>query len=329
MNERTSPGPVGAFWQLARPRTCLVGVLAYVFGFEITAGDWALRPALGILVALMVPAIANLHNTYTDVEEDRANLPGRATLVDVAQVRRLRWAVFGGLFAVVAIAGYSGLPQLIIALVGSLLLLAYSAPPIRAKARPVLGLFVFSLVVAVPFFAGATVSNGWLEWRSPWTLLTLGWLLFMVLFFMAKGLVKNVPDFHGDLAAGLRTSATVLGSPERAARVAVAGTWLVYLLLPVTVLSTGSPSSIFLLTPWIVVACWHVSRLLADRDVARLNQVLKWDMVVSVVTLAALAVSPRASVPAIVVVCGSLVVLAVADLIGKDSRAPQHLSTAQ
>ena len=125
MNERTSPGPVAAFWQLARPRTCLVGVLAYVFGFEITAGDWALRPALGILVALMVPAIANLHNTYTDVEEDRANLPGRAALVDVAQVRRLRWAVFGGLFAVVAIAGYSGLPQLIIALVGSLLLLAY------------------------------------------------------------------------------------------------------------------------------------------------------------------------------------------------------------
>jgi flagellar biogenesis protein FliO len=127
----------------------------------------------------------------------------------------------------------------------------------------------------------------------------------------------------------LRTSATVLGTPERAARVAVVGTWFVYLLLPVIVFVTGSPSSIFLLTPWIVVACWHVSRLLADRDVPRLNQVLKWDMVVSVVTLAALAVSARASVPAIVVVCGSLVVLAVADLVGADSRAPQHLRTAQ
>jgi 4-hydroxybenzoate polyprenyltransferase len=240
----------------------------------------------------------------------------------------LRVAVWAGLFVVVAIAGYSGLPQLIIALIGSLLLLAYSAPPIRAKARPVLGLFVFSLVVAVPFFAGATVSNGWLEWRSPWTLLTLGWLCFMVLFFMAKGLVKNVPDFHGDLAAGLRTSATVLGSPERAARVAVLGTWFVYLLLPLTVFLTGSPSSIFLLAPWIVVACWHVCRLLADGDVPRLNQVLKWDMVVSVVTLAALAVSPRASIPAIVVVSGSLVILAVADLVGADSRSPEHLRNA-
>jgi 4-hydroxybenzoate polyprenyltransferase len=145
---------------------------------------------------------------------------------------------------------------------------------------------------------------------------------------MAKGLVKNVPDFHGDLAAGLRTSATVLGSPERAARVAVLGTWFVYLLLPLTVFLTGSPSSIFLLAPWIVVACWHVCRLLADGDVPRLNQVLKWDMVVSVVTLAALAVSPRASIPAIVVVSGSLVILAVADLVGADSRSPEHLRNA-
>ncbi len=38
---------------------------------------------------------------------------------------------------------------------------------------------------------------------------------FLTLWFMAKGTFKNVPDYDGDLAAGVRTSATECREPPR------------------------------------------------------------------------------------------------------------------
>lgn len=317
-----------SFWQLSRPRTCLVSVLAFVFGMEVTGGEWGPRSATGIAVTLLVPVVANLHNAYTDVAEDEANLPGRAALVRAAGLGRLKTAVWTGLALIVLAGTYMGVSQLILAVTGSPLLIAYSAPPIRAKGRPVLGLVIFSLVIAFPFAAGAIVTNTWWEWRTPWTVTTMGWLACFVVFFIAKGLVKNVPDFHGDAEAGLRTSATVMGTPRRAARIAVLGTWIAYALLPITVHLTESSVTMNLILPWAVVAAWHVTRLLKSDSPAFLNGVLKWDMVVTVVTLSILALTPRMSVIAVVTVAGCALVLIAADLIGRDSRAPEHLNAA-
>ncbi|MDO4253587.1 MAG: UbiA family prenyltransferase [Kocuria sp.] len=318
-----------AFWQLARPRTCLVSILAFTFGMEITGEAWGLRPGVGIAVTLLVPIVANLHNAYTDVAEDEANLPGRAALVRTAGLRRLRVAVRTGIGLIVVAGAYMGVSQLILAVSGSLLLIAYSAPPVRAKARPVLGLVIFSLVVAFPFIAGAIVTHSWWEWRTPWTVTTMGWFACLVIFFVAKGLVKNVPDFHGDTAAGLRTSATVMGTPRRAAQVAIIGTWIAYWLLPVAVYLTDAPRLMYLIVPWAVVAVWHVTRLVKSDLPSYLNGVLKWDMVVSVVTLSILALTPRTSPVAIATVSGCVLILVAADLIGRDSRAPEHLNQAE
>lgn len=319
-------GALEAYWQLSRPRTCLVSVLAYVFGMEVTNGVWSTRPAIGIAVTILVPAIANLHNAFTDVVEDEENLPGRARLVRAAKPERLRATVILGLFIIVSAGSYMGLSQLIFAATGSLLLIAYSAPPIRAKARPILGLLVFSLVIAFPFLAGTSVTDSWLEWRNPWTFSTVCWLVCLIVFFVAKGLVKNVPDFHGDKSAGLRTSATVMNSPVQAALLAVGGTWFAYALIPVTIFVTDSPVRMYLVVPWIMVACWHVTRLLRSESPAYLNTVLKWDMVVTVVTLSLLAVTPRVSMVAWAAVGGCALILLAADIIRRDSRAPIHLS---
>ena len=45
-------------------------------------------------------------------------------------------------------------------------------------------------------------AAAWQSWRY------LAMWFFLTLWFMAKGTFKNVPDYDGDLAAGIRTSAT-------------------------------------------------------------------------------------------------------------------------
>jgi 4-hydroxybenzoate polyprenyltransferase len=303
-----------------------VSILAYVFGVEVTGGVWDARSALGLLVTIIVPAVANLHNSYTDLAEDAENLPGRLGLVERAGLRPLMFSVRGGLAVVLVSCAYMGAVQLLIAVIGAGLLLSYSAPPIRAKARPIAGLVVFSMVVSVPFLMGATVAAEWGQTRSPLATGPLVWLVFMSLLFLAKGMVKNVPDYHGDLAAGIRNSSTVCGSIGSAARWAIWGTWAVYACLPVAVWLSGARPAMYLAAAWGLFALWHVARLARTDDPAFLNTVMKWDMSVTTVTLSLLAITARGSVTAIAVVVACFAVHVAAELTHKDSREPEHLA---
>lgn len=321
-------GVGNALWQLARPRTCLVGVLAFVFGVEITSGPWGWGTVAGAVAMFLVPVVANLHNSYTDLAEDARNLPGRLRLVDSVGVDRLRITVYGGLVLIVVLCALMGWVPLLIALAGAALLVSYSAPPLRAKARPIAGLIVFSMVVSVPFLVGVVVVDDWWRARSPLNGVTAVWFAFVTALFLAKGCVKNVPDYQGDRAVGLRTSASVMPGIRSAAVVAVVVTWAVYLSYPLAVAGTGASARLYLACPWGVVALWHVTRLLRSEDPSVLNGVLKWDMCVSVVLLAHLAVLPRLSAPAVTVAVACLALLVFSDLIGADSRASGHLPGA-
>ena len=315
----------GALWQLARPRTCLVGVLAYTFGVEITGGSWTATTVLGLFAMFLVPVVANLHNSYTDLAEDARNLPGRLRLVEAAGVRRIRLIVYVGLGVIVCICATMGWAPLLVGVIGALLLVSYSAPPVRAKARPVAGLIVFSMVVSVPFLIGSIVSVDWWAPRSPFNGIVAVWWVFVSCLFLAKGCVKNVPDYVGDSEAGIRTSATIMSGSRAAAVVAVAATWLVYLLFPLLVWATHAPQRLYLAVPWMLLAMWHVTRLLRGEDPSFLNSVLKWDMCITVVFLAHLAVLPRLSLPALGATLACLSVLLLTDLVGADSRSQKHL----
>lgn len=312
-------------WQLSRPRTCLVGILAYTFGMEIAGGDWAPATVVGAVSMLLMPAIANLHNSYTDLAEDAKNLPGRVALVAAVGVGRLRRIVFLGLIVVVVGCAALGSAGLFVGLAGAGFLLSYSTPPFRAKARPVLGLLVFSMVVSVPFVLGVLTRTG--EGGSDPELLRAAsiWGGFLTLLFLAKGLVKNVPDYEGDLAAGVRTSASVMPSIAAAAHTAVVVTWLVYVAYPAVVFLTGAKPTLYIAAIWIPIAAWHVHRLMTTTDPGRLNNVLKWDMCITVGFEATLAILPRASAGALTTVALCLLLLALADVVGADSRAAIHL----
>ena len=79
----------------------------------------------------------------------------------------------------------------------------YSAPPLRAKARPFLDSFVSGLLYIVP----VGVSWGLVTDRTPEV-----WPMLAGFFWSyAMHVYSAIPDIHADTAAGITTSATLLG----------------------------------------------------------------------------------------------------------------------
>ena len=78
----------------------------------------------------------------------------------------------------------------------------YSAPPIRAKARPFLDA-AFNLLYVCPGFIGYFLLGA-----KPfsWSVLVAGWM-----WVMAMQLYSAVPDISADAASGIATTATRLG----------------------------------------------------------------------------------------------------------------------
>ncbi|QPR31415.1 UbiA prenyltransferase family protein [Corynebacterium amycolatum] len=302
-----------------------MGILAYGFGIELLGIHW--RPAIiaGAVAMFIMPAVANLHNSYTDLEEDARNLPGRIALVNAVGVKNLKRMVRYGLALVIILCALIGWLALVLAVAGVLLLLSYSAPPLRLKARPFSGLLIFSFVIAYPFLIAVTAGETWVQWNSPLEERRWIWLAYLVLLFMAKGCVKNVPDYEGDLHAGIRNSATRFGSIQKASLFAVFATWICYSLFPLTVFLTQAPSNLYFAIPWALVAMLHVVRLLRSDSPVYLNSVLKWDMAVSVVFLAHLVVLVELSASAWTVALCCIFIIIFADAIGADSRASNHL----
>jgi 4-hydroxybenzoate polyprenyltransferase len=318
-----------ALWQLARPRTCLPSVLVFVLAAELVHTQWTFRAWLGVIVSFLVPFVANLHNAYTDLDEDQRNLPGRIDLVNQVGHDALLSAVKLLLAAILILCAIGSSVALLIAVVGGLLLLSYSARPIRAKARPLLGLYVFSFVVAVPYLAGCLASNDWLsvaDYRRNGAI----WLTaYFFVWFIAKGFVKNVPDYHGDKAAGLRTSATIMASPEAAARVAAVATIAVYCLFPIAVVVVDAPRPMLYAGLWIPIATANVLALVKKQSPREMNHVLKRDMVITTGFLATVVLIVAQATQARIVAVACVLVIVILDWLSRDSRDDRLLATAR
>jgi hypothetical protein len=143
---------------------------------------------------------------------------------------------------------------------------------------------------------------------------------FLTLWFMAKGVFKNVPDFDGDRAAGVRTSATVCRTRRAAARIAMAATLAAYLSLGALVWSGLESRRVLLALLWIVPAAANCVRLIRADDGAAANGILRDDMFVSTGFIATLLllISPRTE-SVVLVVVGGLVLLG-SDIVALDSR---------
>ncbi|HEX8986878.1 MAG TPA: 1,4-dihydroxy-2-naphthoate polyprenyltransferase, partial [Rhodocyclaceae bacterium] len=224
------------WWTAARPRTLTISVTPVLLGTAIAWSEGAphawLAGAAALLCALLIQAGTNLHNDAADFERgnDTAERVGplRVTAAGWAQPRQVRGAAFTAFGAAFALGIYlvsvGGWPILAVGLASLVAGWAYSGGPRPISHTPLGELFVW-----IFFGINAVAGSYWLQAArlSPSALLggaALGSLAAAVL------MVNNYRDLAGDVKAGRRTLAAVLG--PRAARLAYA----VMMLAPFAVL---------------------------------------------------------------------------------------------
>ncbi|MFE9594608.1 UbiA family prenyltransferase [Streptomyces sp. NPDC006294] len=315
--------------ELVRPRTLLVTPLSYCVGVSVAGHGFDLVVLLGIVFHVLAPLAANAHNAVTDLVEDGRNVPGRLKLVEAAGERLLQRIVYVSLGVMLLLSLMISLAQSIIWVFSVFLVLGYSSPRFRLKGLPVIGMAVFAMAVTEPFIAGALLGDSW--WEIPhydsYQPMALGAFLFF--WYFAKGIMKNVPDYAGDKAAGLRTIPALMPSQRSAAWAAAAATTLVYAAFPVLVVVTALPDRLAYVGLMTLPAVANMIAMVQARTQLQYNLVGQRDMYVSVVFLGLLLFAWRPSVSAALIGLLAVAVMVWTDVSGKDSRASRHLDRAE
>ena len=247
------------FW-LSRPRFWLYLAGPVVVGVVYAASTPArfFAPvALELFVYFLLPANVFLYgiNDVFDADIDELNPKKANEGREVRYGDHRGWHVVAPVVvsAALAVAFVPTVPvEGLVSIAGFLVLgAAYSAPPLRLKTTPLLdslsnGLYVLPGVAGYAALAGsypplAAVAGGWV------------WAMGMHTF-------SAIPDIEPDRAAGIRTTATLLGAPRTLAY--CGGCWVVAALL----MSVVHPAlaAVFLLYPVFVAGI-----AIADIDIDR------------------------------------------------------------
>ncbi|MFJ7203400.1 UbiA family prenyltransferase [Streptomyces sp. NPDC098789] len=329
---RTTPGTAG--WgetvritlMLGRPRTCVPGMLTFALGWTVAGGGVSGLLFAGLAISLVYGLLANTYNAYTDLAEDSRNLPGRVWQVLRIGHRRLLWishAMSAVLIGASLFYSVAYVVPMTLALVGAH---QYSFLPGRLKARPVTGLFAFSLAVFGPYLLGyfAAPTGVRRPTSDAWAILA-----FLIIWFVAKGMVKNLPDYDGDRDAGLRTSATVFSDRLSAARAATVVTLIGYLSLTGFVLAGSLPLRTLVALPWAVAAFQQCRAMARAVDNGAANAVLKADMLLSTAFLASVLVLRTPGWATGLSVLIGAAILFGSDFLALDSRRKNDGATAR
>lgn len=194
---------------LGRPRTWFFTYFAFLAGVylgPVSVPVGTMTVALGIFG--LGTAATNQLNVYTDRDEDSHNLPDRVSLVETVGPRTLRnTAVL--IYVVDTVVAASIDPVFgVVVFLAAFVSYSYSMPPLRFKARPFGSLLFFSGAFGFP------LAGGYLLAAPDVTVPPIVWL--MTYWFGTYGVVKNLPDYDGDKAAGLRTPATIFDTKRDA-----------------------------------------------------------------------------------------------------------------
>ena len=164
---------------------------------------------------LLVYGVNDVYDYESDLRNPRkaslegANVPPdrrRATLIAI-------WATNVPLLILLALLG-GGAAAGALALAG-IAAVAYSAPPLRTKERPVLDSLTSSLHFVLPAVCGLLLGGAALD-ELPWTVLAA-----FLLWGMASHALGAIQDVAYDRAAGIASVATVVGARRTAIGVTV------------------------------------------------------------------------------------------------------------
>lgn len=195
--------------KVSRPRFWIYVFGPYLVGLAagiLTRGDLLRLDVLIFAIFFLLPANLLIYgiNDIFDWETDRLN-PKKAEyemLVRPESHRRLGiWIAFLNLPFLVA--AFFLAPHALPSLAGFVFFSAfYSAPPIRAKAKPIID-SVFNVLYVFPGAFAFQMINGAFP---PLLVFAAGWL-----WTMAMHAYSAIPDIDADREAGVSTVATMLG----------------------------------------------------------------------------------------------------------------------
>jgi geranylgeranylglycerol-phosphate geranylgeranyltransferase len=206
--QSTTPRPI-LYWQLARPFTLLAPALGMLSGGITALGarppdtlTWSLgfNLLLGTAMAAALNAASNALNQIYDLEVDRVNKPRRPLPSGRLSIGEA-WVATGilGAFAL-CLAWAVNLQCFLLAAAAAVFTTAYSAPPLRTKARGVWA----NITIAIPRGVLLKVA-GWSCVKS--VLSPEPWYIGMIfgLFLLGATSTKDFADIEGDRAGGCRT----------------------------------------------------------------------------------------------------------------------------
>ena len=269
-------GKLRAYVELARPFTLLPPALGVLSGAVTAWGAGHQKPPLtwalllpvvcGSLMAAMLNASSNAINQIYDLEIDRINKP-RRPLCTGALTMGEAWA-FTVAAAVAAwllawLAAPDGRRECFwIVLFTSVLVWAYSAPPLRTKRH---GIWA-NVTIAIPRGLLLKVAG----WSTVKTVFGLEpWFIGAIfgLFVLGAGTTKDFADIEGDRAGGCKTLPIVYGV-KKAAWIIAPFFVLPFFLIPIGVFSgilTGNPTLLLILGPTLILYGIYTVYLLVRR----------------------------------------------------------------
>ncbi|GAB4133599.1 MAG: hypothetical protein Kow001_25490 [Acidobacteriota bacterium] len=201
-------------WEFVRPFTLVVPAFGMLAGGLMAWGadprgqsDWSagvggtlLRLLAGMLAGAALNGFSNGINQIYDLEVDRVNKPHRLLPSGRLSLRAAWLISWICLAAAVVAAAWIGTQTLLLVAAAAVLTWAYSAPPLRTKARG----FWANLTIAIPRGTLLPVA-GWstvktVQSPEPW------WIgLVMGAYILGAATTKDFSDIEGDRAGGCAT----------------------------------------------------------------------------------------------------------------------------
>lgn len=333
--EATLGERIRIFLMMGRLRTCVVGYLCFVLGHAYTGAPLDARFAFGAFLCVVATFASNIYNTCSDLEEDARNLPGRMYLLAKFGWRPLCWSMLW--LAVVVIGGGAllGPWPAAMAAISMLFIHQYSFRPVRGKARSILGPFVFAQAVYLAYLFALAVGDGPVldallsmagaagaadPAAADLARRSLAMLAYVTVWFMAKAIFKNVPDWEGDREAGVWTTASVFPSRYAASMAAAVATIAVYVGIAVLVALRLEPGRLLWSLLWLGPVVWNCRGLVRAPDQATANRRLMIDMYISCGLVATVLLLLFPSVGHAVAILSGGILIVGSDLLKLDTR---------
>ena len=265
-----------AYVEFARPFTLAPPALGVLSGAVTAWGaghhkapvtwDLALPVIWGSLMAATLNAASNAINQIYDLEIDRVNKPKRplpAGTLTMGEAWGFTWLTFIASWILAFVASPDGRRECFwIVLFTSVLVWAYSAPPLRTKRH---GIWA-NVTIAVPRGLLLKVAG----WSTVKTVFGLEpWFIGSIfgLFVLGASSTKDFADIEGDRAGGCATLPIVYGVKKAAWMIAPFFV-LPFVLIPVGVWNgtlTGNTTLLMVLGPALIVYGIYTVWLLVRR----------------------------------------------------------------